>query len=114
MLFAVTPWRPFSAAMERVNPAAPALDAAYAAPFASPVLPASDTIVMTRPQRRSTIAGSTARVQYSAPYRLTRRYGSQAEGSDSAKGPRPPKPSAPALPALLTRMSTPSAAATPV
>src|SRR5580658_6778698 len=50
---------------------APALAAEYAAMRGSPQRPASDTIVTTRPQPWPIIPGSTARVQFMTPNRLT-------------------------------------------
>ncbi len=61
---------------------------------------AIEAIVITRPQRRSTICGMTARLTRKTPCRLTSMMRSQS----SSGWPR--NLWVPAIPALLTRMST--------
>src|SRR5215472_15965612 len=111
-LFTVIWYRPTSRATPRANPAAPAFAAQYAAIPGSPIRPASDTIVMTRPQRLSIMYGSAARVTCIGPYKLTLMNRSHSAGSESATAAGRTQPPAPALPALLTMMSMPGVRAT--
>src|SRR5215469_5974322 len=111
-LFTVIWYRPTSRATPRANPAAPAFAAQYAAIPGSPIRPASDTIVVTRPQRLSIMYGSAARVTCIGPYKLTLMNRSHSAGSESATIAGRTQPPAPALPALLTMMSTPRVRAT--
>ena len=59
--FTVTPLPATSAASARVKPTSACLDAVYAVTYGAPTSPASEAMLITRPQRRSSIAGSTAR-----------------------------------------------------
>ena len=90
--------------MDRMNAAAPAFDAAYAAWPRSPRRPASDTIVTTRPHLRSTIEPSTAWVQLRTPYRLRSMNGFQSAGAVWRNGTSVIPPAG--MPALFTSTST--------
>ena len=109
MLFDVMLNRATSCAIARPKPAAPAFAAQYAAMYASPVRPASETMVMMRPHFWSIMRGSAAWVQCMTPYRFTCRYGSQDSGVVATNGSSDPKPETPAFPALFTKISTPPA-----
>src|SRR5688500_16871593 len=83
--FDVTPDGPTSLASDRAKPAAAAFAAPYTAMPISPVRPASDTIVTTRPHPRSIIPPTTAWVTLSTPYRLRSTTGGYSDGSVSTK-----------------------------
>ena len=61
MAFTVTPLPLTSAARARVRPTSACFEAVYAVTYGAPTSPASEAMLITRPQRRSSIPGSTAR-----------------------------------------------------
>src|SRR5438128_7270588 len=66
--FTVTHERPTSFASALLNPITPAFAIEYATSRGSPTRPASEMMLMLRPQRRSDLPSATAREQLSTQY----------------------------------------------
>src|SRR5262245_19686863 len=104
MQFTVIPEGPSSCAICLVKPICAAFALVYAwMPVLLTVSAAADEIVIIRPQRRSFIPGTTARVQRNAVVRFA-SITSRQSWSDTSSSGLPTSPQTP--PALLTRMST--------
>jgi len=91
----------FQSQRSRQEPRTPCFDAEYAAMYGAPVLPAIEAILMMRPQFRSSIPGSAARVQRKVPVRFNLEMALPDRLISFQKG------AVSAMPALLTRMSGP-------
>ncbi len=93
------PWRATSRAIVFVNAMTPPFVAEYTASPEEPTRPASEAMLTMRPDLRSIIASSTARLQLIGPFKLMAMIRSHSSSVESTNGLMT------SMPALLTRMS---------